>query len=147
MAGPYRWVPASLHQRGIPAGALHVGNDEDGSEIYAGRASHEGDIIPAKVIPSKQACYVSYGGEEILKDQFEVLIPAVFSWQYSMNGQVPPGAVEAGYTAEGEILYLGRVRHDGCTTPGKIQPSHGTCYYPFGGEERSSREYEVLVLN
>ncbi|XP_063546646.1 uncharacterized protein LOC134754317 [Cydia strobilella] len=142
----YRWVPACLSQRSIPPGALRVGTDVDGDEIYAGRAPHEGDILPAKVIPSKNACYVAHNGEEVLKDQFEVLVPAMFSWQFSTNGAVPPGAVEAGVTADGEKLYFGRVTHDGCVTPGKIHPSHETCYYPFGGEEKSSAEYEVLVL-
>lgn len=51
-----------------------MGTDVDGDEIYAGRAPHEGDILPAKVIPNKNACYVSWGGEEIVKDQFEVTI-------------------------------------------------------------------------
>ncbi|XP_061705244.1 protein TonB-like [Cydia pomonella] len=142
----YRWVPACLSQRSIPPGALRVGTDADGDEIYAGRAPHEGDILPAKVIPNKNACYVAHNGEEVLKDQFEVLVPAMFSWQFSTNGAVPPGAVEAGVTADGEKLYFGRVTHDGCVTPGKIHPSHGSCYYPFDGEERSSAEYEVLVL-
>ncbi|XP_061384463.1 uncharacterized protein LOC116769236 [Danaus plexippus] len=142
----YRWVPACLSQRSIPMGALRVGTDADGDEIYAGRANHEGDLLPAKVIPSKNTCYVSYGGEEILKDQFEVLVPAMFSWQFSSGGNVPPGAVEAGVTADGEKLYFGRVTQDGCTTPGKIQQSHGVCYYPFDGEERNSSEYECLVL-
>ncbi|XP_049871104.1 uncharacterized protein LOC126370298 [Pectinophora gossypiella] len=142
----YRWVPACLSQRSIPPGALRVGTDQDGDEIYAGRAHHAGDVLPAKVIPSKNACYISFEGEEILVDQFEVLVPAMFSWQFSTNGEVPPGAVEAGVTSSGEKLYFGRVTHDGCTTPGKIHPSHGTCYYPFDGEERSSNEYEALVL-
>ncbi|CAG9135337.1 unnamed protein product [Plutella xylostella] len=142
----YRWVPGCISQCSIPPGALRVGSDADGAEIYAGRCHHEGDIIPAKVIPSKNACYISYGGEEVFKDQFELLVPAMFSWQFSTNGAVPPGAVMAGTTADGETLYYGRVTHDGCTTPGKIHPSHETCYYPFDGEERSSSEYEVLVL-
>ncbi|KAJ2947589.1 hypothetical protein O0L34_g17385 [Tuta absoluta] len=145
-AGTYRWVPACSSQNSIPPGALRVGTDADGAEIYAGRAHHEGNILPAKVIPSKNACYIAYGGEEIEKDQFEVLVPAMFSWQFSTNGEVPPGAVEAGLTVEGEKLYFGRVSHDGCTTPGKIHPSHGCCYYPFDNEERSSTEYECLVL-
>lgn len=51
-----------------------MGHDTDGSEIYAGRAYHLGDMIPAKVIPSKQVAYIAYGGEEIVKDQFEVNI-------------------------------------------------------------------------
>lgn len=52
---------------------------------------------------------------------FQVLVPAMFSWQFSTNGQVPPGAVKAGVTADGEDLYFGRVTHDGCTTPGKVR--------------------------
>ncbi|XP_045496696.1 uncharacterized protein LOC123695046 [Colias croceus] len=142
----YRWVPACLSQRSIPMGALRVGNDADGEPIYAGRAHHSGDLLPAKVIPAKNVAYVCYGGEEVLVDQFEVLVPAMFSWQFATGGSVPPGAVEAGVTADGEKLYYGRVTHDGCTTPGKIQESHGVCYYPFDGEERSSAEYEALVL-
>lgn len=54
-------------------GALRVGKDVDGDEIYAGRAHHEGDILPAKVIPTKNACYIAYNGQEILVDQFEVM--------------------------------------------------------------------------
>ncbi|VVD05693.1 unnamed protein product [Leptidea sinapis] len=128
----YRWVPACLSQRSIPMGALRVGTDVDGEPIYAGRAHHESNLLPAKVIPSKNACYV--------------LVPATFAWQFASGGNVPPGAVDAGVTPDGEKLYYGRVTHDGCTTPGKIQPSHGVCYYPFDGEERNSAEYEVLVL-
>lgn len=72
IAGTYKWIPACLSQNSIPPGALLVGRDVDDAEIYAGRARHEGDIVPAKVIPSKNACYISFNGEEILKDQFEV---------------------------------------------------------------------------
>lgn len=77
ISGTYKWVPACLSQRSIPPGALRVGTDADGEEIYAGRAPHEGDILPAKVIPSKNACYVCYGGEEVLKDQFEVSVTMI----------------------------------------------------------------------
>ncbi|CAH0399253.1 unnamed protein product [Chilo suppressalis] len=135
----YKWVPACLSQQSIPPGALRVGTDADGEPIYAGRAPYMGDVLPAKVIPSKNACYVCHNGQE-------VLVPSMFSWQFSTNGEVPPGAVAAGSTADGEKLYYGRVTHDGCTTPGKIHTSHGCCYYPFDGEEKSSTEYEVLVL-
>lgn len=44
----------------------------------------------------------------------------MFSWQFSTNGKVPPGAVSAGTTDAGEKLFYGRVTHDGCTTPGKV---------------------------
>uniref|UniRef100_A0A2A4JSX9 Uncharacterized protein n=1 Tax=Heliothis virescens TaxID=7102 RepID=A0A2A4JSX9_HELVI len=142
----YRWIPATLSQRSIPYDALHVGTDKDGDAIFAGRARHECDVLPANVIPNKNVCYVSWCGESILKEEFEVLVPATFSWQLSRAGEVPPGAVPTGVTGDGEKLYYGRVTHDGVTTPGKIQCSHGVCYYPDGAEERNSDEYEVLVL-
>ncbi|CAB3222313.1 unnamed protein product [Arctia plantaginis] len=146
MPAPYRWVSSSSRQRGILPGALLVGTDADGADIYAGRAYHEGATLPAKVIPSKSACYISYDGEEVLKDEFEVLVSIIFTWKFSKDGLVPPDALEAGSTADGEKLYFGRVLHEGGITPGKIQPSHGVCYYAFGGEERISHEYQVLVL-
>lgn len=82
LPGTYKWVPACLSQQSIPPGALRVGTDVDGDPIYAGRAPHAGDILPAKVIPSKNACYVGYEGQEILVDQFEV--NTVYLYLYSL---------------------------------------------------------------
>lgn len=48
------------------------GRDCDGSTIYVGRAFHDGDMLPAKVIPDKGVAYVCHGGEEHPKDEFEV---------------------------------------------------------------------------
>ena len=45
---------------------------------------------------------------------------ADFHWVPSRNGIVPTGAVEAGRTSDGEILYTGRVIHNGVFTPGKV---------------------------
>lgn len=44
----------------------------DGSTIYVGRAFHEGDMIPAKVIPEKNVAYVAWGGQEHPKHSYEV---------------------------------------------------------------------------
>lgn len=38
--------------------ALQGGKDSDGSVIYVGRALHNGIFLPAKIIPTKNACYV-----------------------------------------------------------------------------------------
>lgn len=63
---------ASTAYSGVPPNAVVAGTDIDGTTIYAGRAYHEGDLIPAKVIPSKQVAYVPYGGQEIAKSEFHV---------------------------------------------------------------------------
>lgn len=56
----------------VPSTALYGGVDIDGSQIFVGRAYHEGDWIPAKVIPAKNVAYVCFNGEEHAKDHFQV---------------------------------------------------------------------------
>ncbi|EAT43285.1 AAEL005259-PB [Aedes aegypti] len=130
----------------FPTNMVRAGVDADGSVIFAGRAFHEGEMIPAKVIPSKNACYICYGGEEIMKEDFEVLRQGDFVWEFAANGVVPDGAVKMGATVDGEPLYMGRALHCGTQTPGKVHSSHGCLYIPFEGAEISHAEYEVLCL-
>lgn len=42
----------------LPETAVAGGRDSDGTTIYVGRAFHNGDMIPAKIIPEKNAAYV-----------------------------------------------------------------------------------------
>lgn len=67
----YYWVSTTARQ-GVPPTAVHGGVDQDGTQIYVGRAFHEGDWIPAKVIPEKDVAYVAYGGQEHAKSEFQV---------------------------------------------------------------------------
>lgn len=108
-------------------------------------AYHDGDQIPAKVIPSKQACYISHNGLEVFKPIFDLLSGTGFTWVGSSNGHVPDGAVLGGSQRTGEPLYVGRAHFEGSLTVGKIHPGHGCIYIPFGGQEHSITQYEVLV--
>lgn len=123
------------------------GHDTDGSQIYVGRASHEGDLVPCKVIPSKQAAYVSHGGSEIAKQNFEILVGSDVKWKREKNGKIPSGAFPGGKTRQGEILYIGRVDHSRSKTVGKVHQTHGCLYIPYGGQELSFKDYEVLTGN
>jgi hypothetical protein len=140
----YHWVPASSHSGLGTSNAVYAGNDSDGSPIYVGRAFHDGDQIPAKVIPSKNACYVPHNGMEHFKPQFEILSGTGFTWVGSSNGHLPAGAVLAGHQRTGEPLYVGRAHFEGSLTVGKIHPGHGCIYVPFNGKENSILHYEVL---
>lgn len=91
-------------------------------------------MLPAKIIPSRQACYVSYNGLEIFKPNFEYLSGTGFSWVGSSNGHAPTGAVSTGNTSSGELLVIGRAHHEGAVTPGKVHKSHGCLYLPYAGE-------------
>jgi Protein of unknown function (DUF3421) len=114
--------------------------------FQVGRAFHEGDMVPAKVIPNKQSAFICYGGEEHAKDQIEVLRSGSFVWEFCKGGEVAEGAVEIGKTSDGEPLYMGRALHCGTQTPGKVQTSHGCLYIPFNGEEVAIQEYEMLCI-
>lgn len=131
----------------FPKNAVQVGTDADGSQIYIGRAFHNGDSVPAKVIPQKKAAYIPYGGKEVLVTaNLEVLRRVEYVWVKSANGEVPPHAVPFGKTAAGEDLYAGRANYQGSVTPGKIQRSHGCLYIAFNGQEIPIKQYEVLCL-
>lgn len=60
------------HNHAIPPNAVPAGRDKDGAPIFAGRAYHEGDLLPAKVVSSHRDAYVCWGGQEIAKSEFEV---------------------------------------------------------------------------
>lgn len=67
----YYWVD-SYSRSSVPSTAIQGGQDCDGDPIYVGRAFHEGDWVPAKVIPNKNCAYIPYGGAEHMKDQYQV---------------------------------------------------------------------------
>lgn len=66
------------------------------------------------------------------------------TWVPAAAGEVPPNAVPGGI--DSEQLFVGRARHEGALLPGKIVPSHGVCYVPWGGGEHGKPEYEVGQL-
>lgn len=68
----YSWVLTTSDDFSLPQHPILAGHDADGAEIYVGRSYHAADLLPAKVIPSKKIAYISYAGDEIPKDQFEV---------------------------------------------------------------------------
>ncbi|XP_031333180.1 carboxypeptidase Y-like [Photinus pyralis] len=141
----YSWIDWNVH-RTVPPTAVRGGVDKDGSQIYVGRAYHNGDWIPAKVIPDRHVAYVAHAGGEHTKENFQLLCEQRFDWVPACSGNIPPGAVEGGRTESGEPLYIGRVWHDGANTVGKVHPSHGCCYIPYDSREMSFSDYEILVL-
>lgn len=64
-------------------------------------------------------------------------------WVAAKEGEVPPNAIPAGF--DNEQLYVARANHEGAILPGKLVPSHGVCYVPWGGGEHGVAEYEVLT--
>ena len=71
---------------------------------------------------------------------------ACYEWIPSSNGRRHDGAIEGGFTSNGEKLYIGRIRHDGVMTYGKIHPSNGGLFIAYGSKEHPYQHgYEILV--
>lgn len=97
-------------------------------------------------VPNTDIITIFLAGEEVLKEDVEVLRQGAFVWEFASNGSIPEGAIDIGMTKEGEKLYMGRALYLGTQTPGKVHPSHGCLYMPFDGTEVVLQEYEVLCI-
>lgn len=64
----------------LPANAICIDQDENGSPIYLGRAEHEGQELPAKIMPNKKVAYVVVNNIMLAKHEFDVLCTVRFSW-------------------------------------------------------------------
>lgn len=58
----------------FPENAVEGGRDKDGSIIYVGLASYEGDELPAKLVPQRGNAYISYNGKELTVPNFKVMV-------------------------------------------------------------------------
>ncbi|XP_013188721.2 uncharacterized protein LOC106133515 isoform X1 [Amyelois transitella] len=137
------WADASGGQ--VPPGAVVGGQDASGEPLYVARAVHEGATVPGKLVASHGCAYVPWGGQEHGKPEYQVLVGGPNNWVPTSGSNVPPGAFPGGQSEDGETLFVGRVRHEGSITTGKVQQSHGVCYISFGGQELGFPEYEILM--
>ena len=139
------WVQSSHGEKIV--GAVEGGSEPGG--MYVGRALHENDLVPGKVHCTHGVLYLPWDCHEHSKQQYEVLTAkgnSRYDWSPSSNGQVPPGAIQGGFTSTDEILYIGRTLHKGVLIPGKVHPSHKCLYVTCGGKERAYKAgYEILV--
>nr|CAD7409601.1 unnamed protein product [Timema poppensis] len=139
--GSATWVDAAGGE--VPPNSVPGGFDNE--QVYVARARHEGALLPGKLVPSHGVCYVPWGGAEHGKPEYQVLVGCEPAWVPSVAGQVPDGALPSGETEDGEPLFVGRAKHEGTLSVGKVQASHAVCYIPYGGQEIGYQEYEVLV--
>ncbi|XP_023036986.1 uncharacterized protein LOC111519609 [Drosophila willistoni] len=138
-----QWVSSSVNSS-VPDNAVRGGFDNDGTPIYVGRCSYKGNQLPVKVIPSKRAASISLNGKVHKITKYELLVGNSFAWAPCDNGRIPSKAVTTGNTRDGEPLYIGRGFHANSLIVGKVHPSHGCLYVPYGGNEIRLSSYEVL---
>ncbi|XP_063541673.1 protein enabled-like [Cydia strobilella] len=147
-SGEHEWIPTTATMANQLTGRAVVGGHEgwDGSPLWVIRAWHAGDLIPGKLSIRHCAATVVHDGKEIPVQNIEVLCskPESLRWVPASTGNVPPGAIPGGRTSSGETLYVGRARYQLSVTPGKVHPSHSSCYIGFSGNEVAHKMYDVL---
>merc|ERR1711988_661518 len=92
----------------IPELAVRAGTSSDGGPLYVGRAEHEGGLFPGKVNPEHDCCYIAYGGEEIAKEYYDILVAprnCDLTWVDASNGHIPTGAIQGGFNGERTDLH------------------------------------------
>lgn len=144
MDGLLNWIP--LQHGGIVEDAIEGGED-NGEAMFVARAYEKDDLIPGKLLRSKNGILVGRGGEEIGLPEYEVLAINYPVWVPSENDSIPPLAIPGGHTSNGEKLFIGRFKIGKTFQLGKVVPSLGKCLVPYGGKEHSSEKYEILCFS
>ncbi|TPP57599.1 DM9 domain-containing protein [Fasciola gigantica] len=139
------WLPVYPHTQPPPnAVAAQPG-------LYVIRGRENVDVLPGKWLAQVGSGFIPFDGREKPVSSFEVLCNTSlyqdsmpYTWIPSGGGNVPHDAVQGGITESMEPLYIARgmVNNEWCV--GKVHPSHGCAYFPWGGEEHSLQQYEVL---
>ncbi|XP_062548425.1 uncharacterized protein LOC134213404 [Armigeres subalbatus] len=142
-----RWVWAC--NGAVPQKAFQASvNGSNHQRYYIGRAYYEGSVTPGRVDIKRKACSIPWGGDERLRNVYEVLCtPGQFVRVTEENTETLLLASSAGISEEGEPLFIGRVEHKGEFIYGKVQRSHGVCYIAYEGKELGFKTYELFVAN
>lgn len=145
----------------------------DGYTIYIARSQYAGIKLPAKAIPGKRACYISFNGLEISVERFEVIDRIVLlplakkikenlakMLNQSEKLQVLTGdafcfswepwdngkLVTNAFSTDNtglEEIFICRAADS--LMVAKIQPSHCCLFIPYDSLEHRIEHYEVLV--
>lgn len=140
-----QWIHTKREQP-APEGALKVGQDRDGADIYLGRVQHDGNRYVGKVIPSKQICDTTHDMKVISKLAYEAFCVANVSW-IPFAGTFPNNAVECGRTSGGEKVYIGRCNVKSELIPGTVLCEEKKLRIAYDQDEIVCDEFELLVFD
>lgn len=98
------------------------------------------------IVPSEHYCFVARGGDIMKEMHCDVLIGSA-TWVKADALNIPQNAIFGGECDEGNILYIGRVNHEGHQLIGKVEPATGWCYvtHHIKRKVHGYDKFEILV--
>ncbi len=130
---------------GVTPSALRGGHEANGSALYIARVKHGNGVHMGKARPNSREAFIPFGGKELVLSNYEVFT-GTGQWVKASANNFPANAIQGGYEADGNALYIARAVIDGGYHPGKAR-KNGDGFIPFGGVERIVKDYEVLTSN
>lgn len=124
----------------IPPHAV-VGGQEGRKLLFICQGFYNGSVHPGKVVAGR--CNITYGGAEIPRDNFRVLVGEGLGWVTVKHGRIPPNAVPGGFENGGPLFICHAQYGFRGVHPGKVVA--GACNIGYGGQEIVLYNYQILV--
>jgi len=107
------------------------------------RAHHEGSLVPGKLVEGHTQAYVSWGGQEHSKEEYEVLLQQDSLCWVEWYGELPASALICGHE-EGNELYAVKGVVNSTDVLGKYHKKNQMAYASWGGDEKELEQFQVL---
>ncbi len=94
----------------IPANASEAGCETTGEVLYIARANIENGLHIGKVRPGLPGAHIPLAGQERIVNPYQVYVGKC-SWKPASGGNIPDGAIVAGWEADHKSLYVARAEY------------------------------------
>lgn len=146
VAGPaYTWTK---YNGNLPNNAVAISNSL-GKTFAVGRGNVQNGIHPGYIDPARNKLYTSFGGKEVVLDQFEVLTadPNRIEWVRTSNSNdVTKELVNGGHESDNTPTYVCKIDVNGVPYFGKTYKGATVAYYGLDDKEHKVNNWEILAV-
>lgn len=113
--------------------------------MYIGKAFHEGELWPAKILPHKRRAAITYGGNVHHLEEYDYICEPSNTIEWVPFNASVTNLVEVGRDSNNSVFYVGRCEHMGTLVPGRVNSIKTHLYIGWDGAEIIYETFEVLV--
>ena len=135
-----------MEDGGWPMDAFIAGSNEKEEPLFVARASHDNGLQPCQLREGHWGASLPYGGGEVVKPQYDVLVASQgLFWESITVGQLPADSLKTGNEANGNALYTIKYKTEGKTYIGKYN-GNDKAYYVEDGKEKELTSGKMRIL-